>query len=44
MKEPMIKCELGDDVFEDDPTVNQMQNYMAEFFGKEKAIILPSGT
>lgn len=44
MKEAMINCELGDDVFEDDPTVNHMQNYMADFFGKEKAILLPSGT
>ena len=44
MKKAMINCELGDDVFEDDPTVNKMQDFMADFFGKEKAILLPSGT
>ena len=44
MKEVMAKCALGDDVNEDDPNVNIMQKTMAEFFGKESALYMPSGT
>ena len=39
-----MTCPLGDDVWGTDPTVNELQSYMASFFGKEKAIIFPSGT
>ena len=44
MKDAMLKCAVGDDVFGDDPTVNYMQKTVAEFFGKEAAIYVPSGT
>ena len=44
MKEVMTKCALGDDVYGDDPTVNYMQESLADFFGKEAAIYMPSGT
>lgn len=44
MKDVMMKCALGDDVFGDDPTVIYMQKCMAEFFGKEAALYMPSGT
>lgn len=40
----MLKCALGDDVFGDDPTVNYMQKCYAQFFGKEDALYMPSGT
>ena len=44
MKDAMLTCALGDDVYEDDPTVNHMQEEMAKFFGKEAALYMPSGT
>ena len=30
MKEAMISTSLGDDVYGEDPTVNQLQEYIAE--------------
>ncbi|WP_110515364.1 low-specificity L-threonine aldolase [Herpetosiphon llansteffanensis] len=44
MCEAMHHAEVGDDVFGDDPTVNQLQRYAAEVVGKEAAIFVPSGT
>ena len=35
---------LGDDVFQDDPTVNELQRYAAELLGFEAALFAPSGT
>ena len=40
----MVEAPVGDDVFYDDPTINQLQNEMAQLFGKEASILLPSGT
>lgn len=40
----MMNAEVGDDVFKEDPTVNQLENYVAEMFGKEAALFCPSGT
>ncbi len=36
--------ELGDDVFGEDPTVNQLEEYAAEMFGFEAALFCTSGT
>jgi len=44
MLEAMMKAEVGDDVFGDDPTVNQLEEYCAELFDKEAALFCPSGT
>jgi len=44
MLENMINAEVGDDVFGEDPTVNDLESYCAALFGKEKAIFCPSGT
>lgn len=44
MKEEMIKVEVGDDVFSDDPTMNAFESYVAELFGKEAGVFVPSGT
>ncbi len=44
MREAMLRAELGDDVFGDDPTVNRLQAVAAERFGKEAALLVPSGT
>ena len=44
MKEAMMNASLGDDVFEDDPSVNELQEKAADMFGMEAAIYCPSGT
>lgn len=44
MLEMMFKAEVGDDVFKQDPTVNKLERYTAEMFGKEAALFFPSGT
>lgn len=44
MKTEMIKAEVGDDVFSDDPTMNDLEDYTARLFGKEAAVFVPSGT
>jgi len=44
MLEAMMRAEVGDDVFGDDPTVNRLQTVAAERAGKEAAIFVPSGT
>ena len=44
MRDFMIKAEVGDDVFGEDPTTNQLQHMMAEMLGKEAALFVASGT
>lgn len=44
MLQYMIKAEVGDDVFGQDPTVNELESYVADMFGKDSAIFCPSGT
>jgi len=44
MKDFMFKAELGDDVFGDDPSVNELQRIGAEMFGHEAALYCSSGT
>ncbi len=44
MLEAMFSAEVGDDVFRQDPTVNRLEAYTAELFGKEAALYCPSGT
>lgn len=44
MLEAMMSAQVGDDVFEDDPTVNALQARMADLFGMEAALYCPSGT
>lgn len=44
MLDYMVKAEVGDDVFSEDPTVNDLEAYCAQLFGKEKALFCPSGT
>ena len=44
MLEAMFSARVGDDVFEEDPTVNQLENKAAKMFGKEDALFCPSGT
>ena len=44
MKSFMMNAEVGDDVFEDDPTVIQLEEMAANMFGKEAGLFCPSGT
>ncbi len=44
MLSAMLKAEVGDDVFKSDPTVNKLQDKIAEMFGMEEALFFPSGT
>lgn len=44
MLEEMMAAPVGDDVYGDDPTVNELQRYAAELSGKEAALFLPTGT
>lgn len=44
MREAMARAEVGDDVFGDDPTVNELEGQTAELLGKEAALFVPSGT
>jgi len=40
----MATAEVGDDVFEDDPTVKKLEEMTAAILGKEAALFVPSGT
>ncbi len=44
MLDAMMSAEVGDDVFKADPTVNALEQKVAEMFGKEAALFFPSGT
>ncbi|MCX7728371.1 MAG: low-specificity L-threonine aldolase, partial [Bacteroidia bacterium] len=44
MMEYMMKAEVGDDVFGEDPTVNALEKFAADLFGKDAALFCPSGT
>jgi threonine aldolase len=44
MLETMFKANVGDDVFEEDPTINELENFVAEMFGMQASLFCPSGT
>jgi threonine aldolase len=44
MRKAMAQAEVGDDVYGEDPTVNELEKLAAEIFGKEDALFVPSGT
>ena len=44
MLQAMLKAKVGDDVFGEDPTVNELENISAEMFGLEAGLFCPSGT
>ena len=44
MREAMYRAEVGDDVFGEDPTVNELERRAAELAGKDAALFVPSGT
>ncbi len=44
MLRAMFTAKVGDDVFKQDPAVNELEAYTAAFFGMDKALFFPSGT
>src|SRR5205807_10170290 len=44
MRRAMADAEVGDDVYGEDPTVNDLQEAFAERVGKQAALFVPSGT
>lgn len=44
MREAMFNAEVGDDVYGEDPTINQLEEIAARLVGKEAALFVPSGT
>jgi len=44
MRAAMAAAPVGDDVYGDDPTVNELQETVADRFGFETALFFPSGT
>lgn len=44
MLDCMIKAKVGDDVFDADPTVKELQHKISSLFGMEAALFFPSGT
>ena len=44
MKSFMMDAKLGDDVFEDDPSVRHLEDMAASMFSKEAGLFCPSGT
>ena len=44
MIEAMMKAKVGDDVFGEDVSINELENITASMFGMEAAIFCPSGT
>src|SRR5258707_2903472 len=43
MRAAMASAEVGDDVYGEDPTVNRLEARAAEIFGKEAALLVPTG-
>jgi threonine aldolase len=44
MRDAMMNAPVGDDVYGEDPAVNELEIYAASLFGTESAIYCPSGT
>jgi threonine aldolase len=44
MRHAIATAEVGDDVLGDDPTVQQLEKYVADLFEREAALYVPSGT
>ena len=44
MKQFMFNAPLGDDVYGDDPSINELEEKASDLFGKDNAIFVPSGT
>jgi len=44
MRRAIAEAKVGDDVYAEDPTVNELEEKSADIFGKEAALFVPSGS
>lgn len=44
MMQAMMNAEVGDDVYKEDPTVNELERRVAELFGMDEALFFPTGS
>lgn len=44
MLEAMMAAEVGDDVYKEDPSVNALEQRLADMFGKDQALFFPTGS
>lgn len=44
MMEAIMSAKVGDDVYKEDPTVNQLEEKLAGLFGKDEALFFPTGS
>lgn len=44
MLQAMMTAKVGDDVYKEDPTVNELEDRLAKMFGKPKALFFPTGS
>lgn len=44
MRQAMAVARVGDDVFDEDPTIHELQGLAAELLGHEAALFMPTGT
>lgn len=44
MRQAMAEAEVGDDVYHEDPSINRLEEMVAELYGKEAALYVASGT
>ncbi len=44
MIEAMFHAQVGDDVYKEDPTVNELERRVANMFGMEDALFFPTGS
>ena len=44
MRRAMAEAPVGDDQYGEDPSVNRLQERVAELLGKQAALFVPSGT
>jgi len=44
MLKAMMEAQVGDDVFKADPSINALEEKVADYFGMEAALFFPSGT
>jgi len=44
MLEAMMTAKVGDDVYKEDPTVNELERRVADYFGMDEALFFPTGS
>ena len=44
MLQAMFSAKVGDDVYKEDPTVNELEARLSDMFGKKNALFFPSGS